>query len=30
MGLYRLYTGDDGQSHIDDLDLKSPVPADVY
>ena len=23
MGIYRLYTGDDGQSHIDDLDLKS-------
>jgi quercetin dioxygenase-like cupin family protein len=23
MGLYHLYTGDDGQSHIDDLDLKS-------
>ena len=21
MGIYRLYTGDDGQSHIDDLDL---------
>ena len=22
-GLYRLYTGDDGQSHIDDLDLET-------
>ena len=33
MGLYRLYTADDGQSHIDDLDLnsneelKSPLAA---
>lgn len=23
MGIYRLYTGDDGQSHIDDLDLET-------
>ena len=23
MGIYRLYTGDDGQSHIEDLDLES-------
>jgi quercetin dioxygenase-like cupin family protein len=25
MALYRLYTGGDGQSHIDDLDLESNV-----
>ena len=24
MGVYRLYTGDDGQSHIEELDLAAP------
>ena len=24
MGVYRLYTGDDGQSHIEELDLDRP------